>query len=102
SADELRERRARRRGVEVTPRPATRARKKPAAEPTPAVEDNTLSERLANADIDDTLLERLERWLREGGDDDLEKALAAIAPNPMQKAFELTMTARANRTYPPS
>ncbi|MEQ1501499.1 MAG: DNA polymerase/3'-5' exonuclease PolX [Myxococcota bacterium] len=39
--------------------------------------------------LDDALRERLDRWLREGGDPTLEAALAARGPNPMQIAFGL-------------
>lgn len=85
--EELRERRAKRLGVT---KPARKAKRAPA-------ESAGLRASLERGAIDDVLLERLERWLREGNDTELERVLAEIAPNPMQKAFELTMLARASR-----
>lgn len=105
SAGEVRARRAARLGEPLASRPPTRAKRRVASGmqredaqvASAAGIDAVLSEQLARGDVDDGTLERLERWLREGGDDALEKALAGLSPNPMQKAFELTMLARAAR-----
>lgn len=56
-----------------------------------------LEELLREERIDDALFARLDRFVREGDDPALERALGALANNPLQKAFALVVKARAER-----
>jgi DNA polymerase (family 10) len=66
----------------------------PAAAPEPQI--LSLEEILRTGDLDPALAERLDRWLREGDDLALERALSKVSGNAMQKAFELVVAARQN------
>ncbi|MCP4659467.1 MAG: DNA polymerase/3'-5' exonuclease PolX [bacterium] len=52
-----------------------------------------LAAALDAAPLDATLVERLERYLREGDDPELEAALRQLSDNPIQQAFNLLATA---------
>ncbi len=52
-------------------------------------EDDDLAGRLARRELDDPLRERIDDWLRNGGDAALEDALKGLGDNPMQVAFNL-------------
>ncbi|MCA9488463.1 MAG: DNA polymerase/3'-5' exonuclease PolX [Myxococcales bacterium] len=52
-------------------------------------DDADLAGRLARAEVDDALRERLDDWLRNSGDGPLEDALRTLGENPMMVAFEI-------------
>ena len=54
----------------------------------PQEDDAQLLERL-KAGVDDDLRQRIDDWMRNGGDPALEKALSELGENPMQAAFNL-------------
>lgn len=58
----------------------------------PATDDADLAGRLQRGELDDALRERIDDWLRNGGDLRLEEALRTLSPtNPMQAAFGLLL-----------
>ena len=54
-----------------------------------------LAEQLAALPIDEALRDRVDDWLRNGGDDALERALSGLGDNAMQVAFALLYAAPA-------
>lgn len=61
----------------------------PTTPPPPAPPAVPLSEALQQRPLAPELRARLDDWLRNGGDDELEAALAELGPNPMQVGFNL-------------
>ena len=57
--------------------------------PDPGADDGDLAAHLTADPLDEDLAQRLDDWLRNGGDPAIEAALATLGENPMQVAFNL-------------
>ena len=62
-----------------------------ASAPSPDADDVDLVAKLQAKPLDDALRERVDDWLRNGGDEALEQALRQLGTPPMQVAFALLM-----------
>ncbi len=63
-------------------------------------DDAALSRALATRPLDESLRDRVQRWLAEGDDPAVEAALQSLGTNPMQAAFELLADAAAAEPDP--